>query len=149
MSSKISFSGESSPGVVRFIGMESAAVKLPRSIKEPADYWKEALAIAHLRAWISDRRKLSDGHVWMNRGRPKKGGGNPLGNARLVRCIDFEGILALLPAEYAAVLVLWYRDHLSASDISICLACSVDDVLRMVRRAKTALYQRLEERQIL
>jgi len=150
-----SFSGwreteaEPLPGVVaiRHETSEPLSLKLlhlPKQ-RDPIDYWKETLAIGHLRAWVSDRRKLTEGHIWVGQGRPTNKQNNTLGNSRLVRCHDFERILNLLPPRYAAILILWYRDGLGHQEISIRLNCDPKTVYNHLKLARTELYLKLEK----
>lgn len=119
------------------------------SYKSAERIWKEELAIAHLRTWALDRIRLENGHTWTNPGRPSQYSRRRAGDARLVRCIDFERALESIPVVMVAMLVLRYRDGLSAGEIAEALGCSPKTVLTYTAVAKSRLTDALERRRIL
>ncbi len=107
----------------------------------------EVLAALHIRQWIRDRSALRNGRTtdYRRLGFVKRRERDA--DARIVRVLDFERVLAMLPAKETAALLLAYGDHATRRDIAHALNCcdrSAYNVLTTARRHLADILDRLD-----
>jgi len=111
----------------------------------------EVLAVARLRQWAQMRITLKSGKVanYANPGRPNIKARTNRFDAALVAVLDFERALRQLTAEQQTILILKYRDRLSASHVAQALGCSTRKVDYMTQPARLALADKLDRLNLL
>lgn len=109
----------------------------------------EALALARLRQWRSDRTQANSCKVtaWKRQGWQDRRAN--IYDARIVRMIDFERALGTLPAEQQALLILHYADRETVAQTAIAIGCSERKVAYMLPEARRALTHILQVRDLL
>ena len=109
----------------------------------------EALAVARLRQWASDRVTIAAGRTmdYQRQGWNKRN--KNTADAKLVRMIDFGQALATLDADEQAALILTYRDGESAAAVARALHCSERTVCNILPRARQALAAMLDQLNLL
>ena len=110
----------------------------------------EALAVAALRRWCSERAALRSGltvHLQANAGyTPRQQRAH---DSRLVRVLSFEQVFSTLADRQQSALLLAYRDNLSLTALASCLRCSVPEAQARVSGARLSLADALDRRALL
>jgi len=112
-------------------------------------HYNEALAVARLRQWASNRvanlqgkGRRPNAHGWQRRDERTY-------DAALVRVLDFEKALGRLDNCEQVALVLRYRDKEPAERIAMALRCSVRTVGNILPRARRKLADQLDRMNLL
>lgn len=111
--------------------------------------YDEALAVARLRQWARDKDLQKAGRVavyknagWAERRQNKF-------DAALVRRIDFDRILNMLPDQDRLSLIFRYRDGHTEAEIACLIGCSVRKVIYLLPNARKALAALLDRYNLL
>jgi DNA-directed RNA polymerase specialized sigma24 family protein len=109
----------------------------------------EALAVARLRQWCSDRIQLASARTCDYRRRGWQTRTDRQFDSRLVRVIDFGRVMEKLEAEEQAALVLTYRDRERFPAIAQMLHCSIRKLTYMIPAARRKLAAELDRLNLL
>ena len=109
----------------------------------------EAMALARLRQWCSDRQQLSAAHTvdYMRRGWQERNDRHF--DARLVRVIDFSRAMQALDPREQAALILTHRDREPASAVARALGCCERTVCNILPEARRKLAAQLDRMNLL
>ena len=83
----------------------------------------EVLAVIRLRQWSHDRMRLRAGGTTNYQRQGWRERRSTEADSRIVRVIDFERALSMLPAIEQAILLLVYRDRSTYHDTARALRC--------------------------
>ncbi|UWZ83533.1 hypothetical protein [Occallatibacter riparius] len=109
----------------------------------------EALAVAALRRWCSERSALRSGltvNLQASGYTPRQQRAH---DSRLVRVLSFEQVFSTLADRQQSALLLAYRDNLSLTALASCLRCSVPEAQARVSGARLSLADALDRRALL
>jgi DNA-directed RNA polymerase specialized sigma24 family protein len=110
---------------------------------------KEVLAVVRLNQWSYDRSRLKAGvvtdyqrHGWRERRSTEA-------DSRIVRVIDFERALSMLPPIEQAILLLVYRDRSTYHDTARALRCCERKTAYLLPTARKHLADTLDRLDLL
>ncbi len=109
----------------------------------------ETLAVIRMRQWSGDKDRTRRGTATMLRASGWTPRDSRQADARIVRMIDFERALAVLPVHQQTPLLLAYRDGLNTAEVSRTLCQSVAAAASTLRAARRALASALDRRCLL
>jgi DNA-directed RNA polymerase specialized sigma24 family protein len=109
----------------------------------------EALAVAALRRWCTERAALRKGEVSNVAAQGWQPRNARAADARIVRVLSFEQAFATLAEREQSALLLAYRDGLSTGAVSNALRLSVPLTQARLVRARLSLADALDRRDLL
>jgi DNA-directed RNA polymerase specialized sigma24 family protein len=109
----------------------------------------EVLAVVALRQWLRDRSALRSGTTTNYRRTGYRQRRQREADAVIVRALDFERALGMLPPEQQAALLITYRIGARRLEIARALACSTRTAHTLVDAARARLARTLDRLDLL
>jgi DNA-directed RNA polymerase specialized sigma24 family protein len=104
----------------------------------------QILALIRLHQWAHDRAQLSAGHTSDYRRIGYRQRRQREADSRLVRVLDFERALAMLPAAEQAALLLVFREQASRRSVAFTIGCCERTAVTLVHAALAHLAATLD-----
>lgn len=109
----------------------------------------ETLAVLRMRQWSSDKDRSRRGTLTAYRPRGWTPYNQRQADARIVRMLDFEQAFSALPPGQQTLLLLTYRDGLSAAAAGRTMRQPIPTILYYLGNARRALARALDRRCLL